>query len=105
MEDIYGRFKTRVAAGRKKTPAEVEAVARGRVWAGRDAAARGLEDELGDFETAVRKAKQLAGIPIGADVPVLTIRPPRSSSVPAAPPAAWAGALRAAGALPRGPRG
>src|SRR5437899_1504437 len=101
MEDIYRRFKARVAAGRKKTPEEVEAVARGRVWAGRDAAARGLVDELGDFETAVRKAKQLAGIPIEADVPVLTIRPPRSSSVPAAPPAAWAEALRAAGSLLR----
>ena len=100
MEDIYRRFKARVAAGRKKTPEEVEAVARGRVWAGRDAAARGLVDELGDFETAVRKAKQLAGIPIEADVPVLTIRP-RSSSVPAAPPAAWAEALRAAGSLLR----
>ena len=101
MEDIYRRFKARVAAGRKKTPEEVEAVARGRVWAGRDAAARGLVDELGDFETAVRKAKQLAGIPLEADVPVLTIRPPRASSVPAAPPAAWAEALRAAGSLLR----
>lgn len=99
MEDIYRRFVARVAAGRKKTPEEVEAIARGRVWAGRDAAARGLVDELGDFETAVRKAKQLARVPIEADVPVLTIRPPRAATVPVAPPAAWAEGLRAAGAL------
>src|SRR2546422_149284 len=70
MEDIYRRFKARVAAGRKKTPEEVEAVARGRVWAGRDAAARGLVDELGDFERAVRKAKPLAGGAAEADMPV-----------------------------------
>jgi len=99
MEDIYSRFKARVAAGRKKTLEEVETIARGRVWAGRDAAARGLVDELGDFETAVRKAKQLAEIPIEADLPVVTIRPPRAAEVPAAPPAAWAEALRAAGSL------
>ena len=100
MEDIYRRFTARVAAGRKKTPEEVEAISRGRVWAGRDAAARGLVDELGDFETAVRKAKQLAGMPVEADIPVLTIRPPRAApQVPTASPAAWMEALRAAGSL------
>ena len=100
MEDIYRRFTARVAAGRKKTAEEVEAIARGRVWAGRDAAARGLVDELGDFETAVRKAKQLAGMPVEADIPVLTIRPPRAApQVPTASPAAWMEALRAAGSL------
>jgi len=77
----------------------VQAIARGRVWAGRDAAARGLVDELGDFETAVRKAKQLAGIPVEADIPVLTIRPPRAAAVPAVSPAAWMEALRATGSL------
>lgn len=99
MDDIYARFKARVAAARGKTTDEVEAIARGRVWAGRDAAARGLVDELGDFETAVRSAKQLAGIPPNADVPVVTIRPPRTASVPAGSPAAWLEAWQAASAL------
>src|SRR5207245_9100176 len=99
MEEIYRRFTARVAAGRKKTAEEVEAIARGRVWAGRDAAARGLVDELGDFETAVRKAKQLAGIPVEADIPVLTIRPPRAAAAPAVAPAAWMEAPRATGSF------
>jgi protease-4 len=99
MDDIYARFKARVAAARGKTTEEIEAVARGRVWAGRDAAARGLVDDLGDFETAVRRAKQLAGIPTDADVPVVTIRPPRTASVPADSPAAWVEAWQAAAAL------
>src|SRR5207245_6376859 len=68
MEDIYRRFTALVAAGRKKTAAGEEAIARGRVWAGRDAAARGLVGELGGFETDVRKAKPVAGIPGGGDM-------------------------------------
>jgi ClpP class serine protease len=54
---------------------------------------RGLIDEVGDFESAVRRAKALAGIPEDAEIPVLTIRPPRAAAVPAAPGAAWLEAL------------
>lgn len=93
MEEIYGRFKARVATGRQKTAAGVEAIARGRVWSGRQAVAHGLVDEIGDFESAVRKAKALAGIPGEVDVPVVTIRPPKATEVPVAP-AGFAQALR-----------
>lgn len=81
MREIYERFKARVASGRGKTAEEVEAVARGRVWTGAEAAARGLVDELGDFEDAVRRARELARLPPWA--PVRTITPPRAVGVPA----------------------
>lgn len=90
MEEVYVRFKARVAAGRSVSVDDVEAVARGRVWTGRQALEIGLVDELGDLPTAVRRAKELAGIPESTDTPVLTVRPPKAAAVPAAAgPAAW----------------
>ena len=96
MEEIYHRFKERVAGSRGKSIEEVEAVARGRVWTGRQALAHGLVDEIGDLEAAVRQAKTLAGIPLEADIPVVTIRAPRTAALPSSVAAAWEGALRTA---------
>lgn len=98
MHEIYGRFKDRVAAGRGKTVEDVERIARGRVWTGRQAVTCGLVDEVGDFAAAVRKAKQLAGIRDDADVPVLTVRPPKSAGIPASS-AAWMEMVRTAAAF------
>ena len=60
---IYDDFTAKVAAGRKLSPAQVEAAARGRVWTGADARAQGLVDEMGGFWTAARAAARLAGVP------------------------------------------
>ena len=49
--------------------AEIEAVARGRVWTGRDALEAGLVDELGGLRDAVRIARERADLP--EDAPVL----------------------------------
>jgi protease-4 len=95
MEEIYQRFKARVAAGRKKSMEEVEAVARGRVWTGRQALERGLIDEIGDFEAAVRRAKALMGLPAEADVPVRTLQPPATVPLPTAPAGMWEATLHA----------
>lgn len=59
---IYEDFTAKVADGRGMTLAEVDEVARGRVWTGADALERGLVDELGGFWTAVDSAKELAEI-------------------------------------------
>jgi protease IV len=56
----YDEFVARVAAGRKKTPAEVDAIAQGRVWAGIDAKRNGLVDQLGSFNEAVAAAARRA---------------------------------------------
>lgn len=57
---IYDDFTRKVAAGRHMPLAKVQAIAKGRVWAGRDAKANGLVDELGNFDDAVKAAKKLA---------------------------------------------
>jgi protease-4 len=59
---IYADFTAKVAAGRKLPPAQVEDAARGRVWTGADAKARGLVDEMGGFWTAAGIAARLAGV-------------------------------------------
>jgi protease-4 len=56
----YDEFVARVAAGRKKSTAEVDAIAQGRVWAGTDAKRIGLVDQLGSFNDAVKAAAQRA---------------------------------------------
>jgi len=68
IDAIYDDFVAKVARGRGRTVAEIESVARGRVWTGRDALGIGLVDELGGLRDAVRIARRRAGLP--ADAPV-----------------------------------
>ncbi|BBZ24327.1 signal peptide peptidase SppA [Mycolicibacter hiberniae] len=98
---FYDDFVARVAQGRNLSTEEVDAVARGRVWTGADAAERGLVDELGGLRTAVRRAKVLAGLDADAQVRTASypgsswwefIRP-RPSSQPAAAVSAAVGGL------------
>jgi protease-4 len=78
MQGFYENFVEKAAASRKMTPEQIDAVAQGRVWTGRQARERGLVDELGGLETAIRIAKERAGI--GADEDVeLVVYPPRRS--------------------------
>lgn len=74
---FYTDFVARVADGRKMSVEDVDRVARGRVWTGADAHARGLVDELGGLRTAIRRAKTLAGI--DEDTKVAVIHLPGSS--------------------------
>lgn len=60
IENGYFRFIRLVADSRKKTPDEVNLIAKGRVWTGQDAKNIGLVDSLGDFDDAVKKAAELA---------------------------------------------
>jgi protease-4 len=78
----YARFKSRVAEGRHMTPKEVEAVARGRVWTGQQAAANGLVDSLGGLEAAAARARELAGIPPQRYAPLQDIPAPRHYQTP-----------------------
>ena len=58
---FYESFVDLVASGRGLANDAVRQVARGRVWAGREAHARGLVDELGGLTQALDKARALAG--------------------------------------------
>jgi len=60
---IYDDFTQKVAVGRKMPLAKVRDAARGRVWSGADAKARGLVDTLGGFWTAAQTAAGLASVP------------------------------------------
>jgi protease-4 len=78
MQGFYDNFVEKAAESRKMTPEQVDAVAQGRVWTGRQARERGLVDELGGLETAIRIAKERAGIDADEDVE-LVVYPPRRS--------------------------
>jgi ClpP class serine protease len=58
-DHLYRRFLDVVASGRKRSVEEVEPLARGRVWIGSAAHARGLVDVLGGVECAVDEARAL----------------------------------------------
>jgi len=86
LDHIYADFTGKVASGRSMTPEQVHEVARGRVWTGADALARGLVDELGGIDRAAAVARQRAGLPPTAPVhvfprmsPLDRLRPPGSS--------------------------
>ena len=74
LDATYKGFKDHVAAGRHMSPDAVEAVAKGRVWTGADAKAHGLVDALGGYGTALRLAREAAGIAPEAPV-ALTLFP------------------------------
>lgn len=72
VQSVYRLFVRRVAEGRPLDEAGVDAVARGRVWTGAQAAERGLIDELGGLRAALARAKRLAGLDPDADVLLVT---------------------------------
>lgn len=59
---VYTTFKQRVAEGRQLSMEEVEALAQGRVWSGKQALENGLIDGLGGMEQALEAAARLAEI-------------------------------------------
>jgi protease-4 len=76
MQSFYSDFVAKVAAGRGKTPAEIERIARGRIWTGRTALEHGLVDRLGGIEDAIVLAREkggIAGDKLGKDFHVLEL--------------------------------
>ncbi len=61
IESTYQTFLERVASGRQLTLAQVDSMAQGRVWSGKDAQRIGLVDDLGTLEDAVAAAAEMAG--------------------------------------------
>jgi protease IV len=59
---LYSAFTAKVAEGRRLSPEQAEAVAKGRVWSGVAAKERGLIDEVGGLATAVAIARKRANI-------------------------------------------
>ena len=63
MQRIYEEFLKKVANNRKLTVADVDKIARGRVWSGRAALKLRLVDGLGGLNDALAEARKLARIP------------------------------------------
>jgi protease IV len=91
IDAIYEDFVAKVAQGRHRTVPEIEDVARGRVWTGRDALDAGLVDELGGLRRAIEIARASAELPEDAPVlhpvhvpPVARLRRARNSEDPRA---------------------
>jgi protease-4 len=76
VDSTYDDFITEVAASRKLTKGQVDAIARGRVWSGEDALARGLIDQLGGLPDAVDAARIQANIPSPDDVDLWIVGEP-----------------------------
>jgi protease-4 len=68
VESSYRRFLGQVAEERALSIEQVESLAGGRIWTGRDALRFGLVDELGDVDAAVESAAGRAGLAPGYEV-------------------------------------
>jgi protease IV len=88
IDRTYGIFLDLVAGSRRLQRDEVEPVAAGKVWTGRQALERKLVDELGGLDAGVRKARSLAGLPDSA--PASEVRAPKKPAQPRELPTAAA---------------
>ncbi|MBP5397939.1 MAG: signal peptide peptidase SppA [Bacteroidales bacterium] len=68
VEHIYDAFTTLVAEGRKLDKAYVDEIAQGRVWSGAESLGKGLTDEKGTLEDALRYAASVANGDNGSDL-------------------------------------
>lgn len=83
MKDVYGQFLDKALAGRKKagkdmTMDQLEKLASGRIWTGRQAKEKGLIDELGTLGDAIASAKGMAGMEKDAETELLILPKPRT---------------------------
>ena len=78
----YALFKERVAEGRSMSGEQVEAIARGRVWTGKQALDHGLVDELGDMMAAAGRARELAGLDPRRHSPLVDVPIPKRTQLP-----------------------
>jgi protease-4 len=78
LNAFYSQFVEKVAAARGRTPEQIDRIAQGRVWTGRQARDNGLVDALGGLSEAVALAKERAKIPADEEVE-LVVYPPRRS--------------------------
>ncbi len=86
IEEFYSEFVALVARHRGMSYQEVDAVARGRVWTGRQAKDNGLVDMLGGLNLALAVAKEKADIAEDVEIEIVTypkrrLFPPLNSGI------------------------
>ena len=82
VSSMYEAFIELVAERRQLSSSEVDTVAQGRVWTGRDARQHRLLDDLGGFTAAVEQAKSEAGGTISSDPVIVTAKGPQTRPQP-----------------------
>ena len=103
VDEFYEGFVAKVAEARKLSPEAVDKVARGRVWTGAQAQAKGLVDHLGGFQEALAEAKQRAALAADADIEVVDEPADEAGALQRASSVAeelWSGAAARALGLP-----
>jgi len=68
LDRVYVDFTQKAADGRGMSREDIRAVAKGRVWTGADAKARGLVDELGGFQVALYLTRE--ALKLERDAPI-----------------------------------
>jgi protease-4 len=91
IERTYAYFVDLVAKSRKMTADEVQPLAMGKVWTGRQALEKKLVDEMGGLNAGIRKARELAGLT--EEAAVREVRTPKRMIPPRAEAAAGLGWL------------
>ncbi|WP_137297948.1 signal peptide peptidase SppA [Psychromonas sp. SP041] len=76
IENGYANFLKVVSKGRDMSVEDVDKVAQGRVWTGVDGLENGLVDQLGDLQSAINTAANLADL---SDFDIISIEPKVSS--------------------------
>ena len=79
ISDFYQKFVSKVADSRKKTFAEIDQIARGRVWDGERGLDLNLIDLCGGLDEAVAVARRMAHL--DEDTPVQLVNYPKSKSL------------------------
>jgi protease-4 len=78
LQAFYDQFVEKVATARHSTPEQIDQIAQGRVWTGRQAKDKGLVDELGGLAQAIAVAKKRAKIAPDTEVELVPYPPRRS---------------------------
>jgi len=78
IEATYRSFVTKVAAARKKTFNDIDALGQGRVWMGAQAKDNGLVDTLGGLDEAIAAVRAKAKLSAGGETN-LVLYPPRKT--------------------------
>jgi protease-4 len=73
LDRIYADFTTKAAKGRGMQVTELEPLAHGRVWSGKDALERKLIDRIGGLADAVDEARQQAGVAADARYSIIIL--------------------------------
>jgi len=83
LHNLYKEFKRIVAAGRDIPYEDLDPLCEGRIWTGRQAKERGLVDSFGDLVDAIKKAAEMAGLPVNGthQIPVVNINQTSSGYV------------------------